>query len=128
MQATRTTAEEPAPTVLVVDDDPDIRRVLELMLEDEGYRVALAADGHEALERVARQRPDVVLLDLWMPGMDGWTLQERLQEHTPEIPIVVMTAGRGPLAEVDRGSVAGYLAKPFDMDSLFRIVSGVARR
>ena len=120
-------SDRPAPTVLVVDDDPDIRQVLELMLRDEGYRVALAADGDEALERVAEERPDLVLLDLWMPGMDGWTLQQRLADQEPDLPVVVMTAGRGPLADAYRHRVAGFLAKPFDMESLFRVVNGIAR-
>ena len=113
--------------MLVVDDDPDIRQVLRLMLTDEGYDVELAADGYEALEHVSRRRPDLVLLDLWMPGMDGWTLHGRLEQQAPDLPVAVMTAGRGPLAEAHRHRDAGYLAKPFDMDSFLRVVNGILR-
>lgn len=115
-------------TVLVVDDDPDIREVVGLMLQDEGYQVATAADGLQALDEVARHLPDVVLLDLWMPAMDGWTFQAHLRERSPETPVVVMTAGRGQEAEVDRRQVAGYLTKPFDIDSLLGAVERVTKR
>ncbi len=115
-------------TVLVVDDDPDIRAVVGLMLQDEGYQVTTAANGLQALEEVARRPPDVVLLDLWMPAMDGWTFQARLREQSPETPVVVMTAGRGRDAEVDQRQVAGYLAKPFDIESLLCAVARVTTR
>ncbi len=109
--------------VLVVDDDPAIRRAVGMMLEDEGYDVATAANGREALDQIAESAPSVVLLDLQMPEMDGWQLQRRLRELHLDVPVVFMTAGYRARAEAERHQAAGYLAKPFDMDDLLSTVA-----
>lgn len=104
-----------SPYVLVVDDDRSNSDVLSLVLQSEGYRVAVAANGAEALRVVESGRPDVIVLDLIMPKMDGWEFARRYRElPAPRAPIVVITAAAGravPGAEV-------CLAKPFDLEEL----------
>ena len=99
--------------VLIVDDDPGIRGFIQMTLQAEGYSVATAANGREALERIAAQRPHVILLDLAMPVMNGWQLHDRLRQLGLSIPVVFMTAGFSARAEAEARRVAGYLAKPF---------------
>src|SRR5690348_13526835 len=83
----------PPPTVLVVDDEPDIREIVRLFLTDAGYAVATARDGAEALRSVDEALPAVILLDMRMPVMDGWEFARRFRErHNHRAPIVVMTA------------------------------------
>jgi two-component system chemotaxis response regulator CheY len=106
----------------VVDDDPDIRSVVEAILHGEGYRVTTAANGRQAWERIKEQQPDVVLLDLQMPVMTGWELVNLLRSEHVEIPVIFMTAGYRAKAEAERYRVAGHLAKPFDLDDLLAIV------
>jgi two-component system response regulator MprA len=117
--------------VLVVDDDPAIRRALERALSAEGYGVALAEDGEQALERVAFEpEPDVILLDLGLPDMDGVRIVEQLRADGNEIPILVLTA-RQALTDRVAGLDAGaddYLAKPFELDELLARVRALTRR
>ena len=112
------------PLVLVVDDDPDILDAICDILEGEGYRVARARHGAEALERVEAEQPRLILLDLMMPVMDGVTFAQALKER-PErgrIPIVVISADGNPQRAASIGA-AGYLAKPFDIDALLSQVA-----
>ena len=117
--------------VLVVDDDPAIRRALERALSAEGYGVALAEDGEQALERVAFEpEPDLVLLDLGLPDIDGVKIVERLRADGNETPILVLTA-RQALTDRVAGLDAGaddYLAKPFELDELLARVRALTRR
>ena len=80
-------------TVLVVDDEPGIRSAIRMILELEGYQVLTAGTGEEALGQVARTPPRVVLLDLTMPGLDGWQTHARLKDVAPALPVVFMSAG-----------------------------------
>jgi CheY-like chemotaxis protein len=105
--------------VLVAEDDHDILDLVLVVLEDSGFRVSSAV-GAETLKRVRADRPDLILLDYQMPGMDGITIAQQLKADpdTADIPIVAMTAaGRAPIIchEMD---AAGCLGKPFDIDSL----------
>jgi len=106
-------------SVLMVDDEPDIRTIGEIALRDVGgLKVTLAASGREALEIVGPTKPDVILLDVMMPDMDGPTTLERLraQPSTQGIPVVFMTA-KVQRQEVERYmklGAAGVVAKPFD--------------
>ena len=109
--------------VLVVDDDRDILTLIRMVLEEEGYRVITAENGEQALGRTAEQQPGLILLDLTMPVLNGWQTRERLTETWPQIPVVFMTAGFRAKAEAEAYRVAGYLAKPFDVDDLLRTVS-----
>ena len=107
--------------VLVVDDDEGTREMLVLALEDEGYRVASARHGAEALERIAAEPPNLVLADMLMPVMDGGQLHAYLRERYPELPVVLLSADRR--AEAEAGNAAGFLAKPFNLDDLSQAVA-----
>ena len=113
--------------VLVVDDSPVIRDLIAVNLELEGFEVLRAADGQEALEVVARSRPDLVTLDVVMPRLDGFATAERLRADpgTTDIPLVIVSA-RAAAADVARGEelqVDGYLTKPFEPAELVGLVS-----
>jgi len=121
--------------VLVVDDDAPIRLLCRVNLEAEGMEVLEAADGITGLEATVREQPDVVLLDVMMPGLDGWSVAERLlaDPATEAIPIVFLTA-RADLRDRARGIDLGgldYITKPFnpvELASLIReVVSAVER-
>ncbi|MEJ5186459.1 MAG: response regulator [Candidatus Geothermincolales bacterium] len=108
--------------VLVVDDEPDVARIIAFNLELEGLSVRVAHDGRQALEEVARRKPDCILLDIMMPEVDGWEVLRRLKSDpsTSDIPVIMVTA-RG--SDVDRlkgysGGAVEYITKPFDLDDL----------
>ena len=79
-------------TILVVDDEESIRFLYREELEEEGYSVITAADGEEALRRIAREKPDLITLDIRMPGMDGIEVLHRIREMDKEIPVIMSTA------------------------------------
>jgi len=117
-----------ASLVLVVDDDPDILDAICDILEGEGYRVARARHGAEALERVEQERPAVILLDLMMPVMDGVAFAQALRTRKvgPPIPIMVISADGNPQRAASVGARA-FLAKPFDIDALLSQVAAMTR-
>ncbi|HEY7280671.1 MAG TPA: response regulator [Actinomycetota bacterium] len=107
-------------TVLIVDDEPDIVILLRLALEAAGYSTVEATDGREALEVIRVAHPDVVLLDIMMPGMDGWTTLEHLEE-TGEHPRVIMVTAKTASRDHDRAMELGaddFVTKPFEPDEL----------
>jgi CheY-like chemotaxis protein len=111
------------PLVLVVDDDPDLLDLVGEVLRDRGYRVALAGNGEEALECVDAEVPGLVLLDMRMPVMDGWTFAKHLRErHGRSIPIVVMTAAEDSKLRADEIGADSDLGKPFDLQQLHDVV------
>jgi two-component system, OmpR family, alkaline phosphatase synthesis response regulator PhoP len=104
--------------ILVIDDEPDILRVIVKILESRGHEVWTASDGPEALERVGREMPDAIVLDLQLPRMDGFEVCRRLKEDpaTRHIPVVMMSAAYVTLDDARRGQTAGadeYVVKPF---------------
>ena len=104
--------------VVLAEDDPDIRLVARLALKKAGYRVSAVSNGRELLEKVAEERPDVILLDWMMPEMDGAEACARLRADpaTADLPIIFMTA-KSQGFEVERGlalGARGYIIKPFD--------------
>jgi CheY-like chemotaxis protein len=104
--------------VVLAEDDPDIRLVARLALKKAGYRVTAVTNGRELLEKVAEERPDVVLLDWMMPEMDGAEACVRLRSNpaTADLPIIFITA-KSQGFEVERGlalGARGYIIKPFD--------------
>jgi CheY-like chemotaxis protein len=105
-------------SVLVVDDDLGIRSALVAFLEDEGFHVEEAANGQEALARLERAHPAVVLLDMRMPVMDGWEFARALEVRQIGVPLVVMTAARDAEAWAAEIVAAAYVNKPFDYDFL----------
>jgi CheY-like chemotaxis protein len=113
--------------ILVVDDDPGVRDVVTLVLGDEGFPVATAADGRQALASIAAERPDLVLLDLNMPEMTGWEVLSQLQAERAGIPVVLLTAEQGGQAEAQRCHADGYLGKPFDIADLLTVVERCLR-
>ena len=108
--------------ILVVDDDASVREVIAAVLEDEGFGVDTASNGREALERIAASRPAVVLLDLQMPIMSGWEVLSQLRAAQCDIPIIFMSAGYRVKTEAERHHADGYIAKPFDLNELIRVV------
>jgi len=118
--------ETAAPTVLVVDDEPQVVWMLRLSLEAEGYQTLSARDGRSALDEVRRHRPELMLLDIMMPVMDGWSVLEELQTlPASERPRVVVVSARASLRDrakaVELGADA-FVPKPFNMDDLLRVV------
>ena len=113
-------------TVLVVDDDPDIREFLSLALESEGYRVDCARNGQEALDKVRRCPPNAILLDIMMPVMDGWCFLKNRRTLSAECrcPVLVMSAAGGSCMARQLGA-SDFLAKPFDLDSLLGKVAAL---
>jgi CheY-like chemotaxis protein len=119
-------AKAPAPLVLVADDDPELVSVIDAALSAKGYRVATAQHGKDALEAVAKERPRLILLDMTMPIMDGWTFARALRErHGRGIPIVVMTAMRDSQLRSDEIGAEAELGKPFELDELYDVVEDV---
>lgn len=116
------------PVVLVVDDEPDIRRLVGDALRLEGYQVRTAGNGQEALQRVAEEWPDLILLDLTMPVMDGRQFCSVLARAVPQsgrgghIPVVLLSADRHLRERAAELGAAGYLVKPFDLDDLLAAV------
>ncbi len=111
-------------TILVVDDEPDIRALIQLNLELDGHRVLVAANGSEALARVADEVPDLMLLDLMMPEVDGWQVLETIKAASDidvnRIPILMLTAYDTADNRI-RGGIEGairYIAKPFSPSAL----------
>ncbi|MFF2040270.1 response regulator transcription factor [Kitasatospora sp. NPDC058170] len=128
----RTSAEHGQATarLLVVDDEPALRDALESSLAFEGYEVATATDGYEALESVERDRPDLVLLDIMMPRMDGLTAVRRMRSRGDTVPVLMLTA-RDAVGDRVTGLDVGaddYLAKPFELDELLARVRALLRR
>src|SRR5262245_55667303 len=116
-------------TILVVDDDPKILSVLGRGLRFEGYEVLLAADGSEALRNARIEPPDLVVLDVMLPGMDGLEVCRRLRRGT-NIPILMLTARDAVpdrIAGLDSGA-DDYLIKPFDFDELLARIRALLRR
>ena len=120
------------PHVLVIDDEAPIRLLCRVNLEAEGMHVLEAADGSTGLELAREERPDVVLLDVMMPGVDGWLVAERLleDERTREIPIIFLTARaefRDRAHGLDIGGVE-YVTKPFNPLDLAPLVRALLER
>ena len=116
-------------TVLVVDDEPQLVRALQVNLEAEGYTVATAADGAKALRSAASQPPDVMVLDLGLPDMEGTEVIRRLRVWT-ELPIIVLSARHGSSDKVEAldAGADDYVTKPFGLDELLARLRAVERR
>ena len=118
---------DPAPLVLIVDDDESIREFIAMALEDEGYRTATATNGQVALEVMRHAPPDVILLDMRMPVMDGWEFARAYRAQiASSAPIIVMTAALDAAVSSAEIDAQGYLAKPFALDDLIALVRSFA--
>src|SRR5690348_3190792 len=119
-------------TVLVVDDDPVIVKLLQVNFEMEGYEVLTAGDGEEGLDRAQRERPDVIILDVMMPKLDGLEVARALkaEDGTRDIPVILLSA-KAQVTDIQAGqSLADdYITKPFDplelLDRVAALVAGV---
>ena len=108
--------------ILIVDDEDDILHFLELVLREKGYEVATASGGHEALTKAQLERPDLVLLDIMMPQMDGWEVLKllRVDEGTSHIPVAMLSArteAKDRVQGLQEGAI-DYICKPFSLQEL----------
>jgi len=106
--------------VLVIDDDPGVRDYMEALVARQGYEVSVAADGEEALKNLETSQPDLITLDVVLPGMDGLQTLEKLKQRLPEVP-VVMLSGHGQarnIVEAMRRGASDFLRKPFEVEEL----------
>jgi len=117
--------------ILLADDEPQIRRLYREMLEGNGYEVTVAGDGTEVMERIAEGDHDLMVLDLYMPKMDGFEVLEALQAEEQQVPVIVMT-GHFPdyvVTERLRGlEVVEVLRKPVMISTLINVVNRVAEK
>ena len=114
------------PLVLVADDEPRITKLVSIALTEEGFRVITASGGEDALQKAEEYRPDVVLLDIVMPDLDGIEVMRQLRERRP-VPVILLTA-KGSTADKAKGLDLGaddYIAKPFHPDELAARVRAV---
>lgn len=119
--------------ILVVDDEKDIVEVISMYLERENYELLAAYDGQEALQKIISQSPDLIVLDIMMPKMDGHSLNIKLKENpeTKDIPVIIIT-GKGHLREIitarEDVTVVDYLEKPFQMNELLKKIKNVLEK
>ena len=118
-----------ARNILVVEDDPNIVDLLRMYLEKEGFEVRIAMDGGKAVEEFRRKEPDIILLDIMLPVMDGWSVCAKVRE-TSKVPIIMLTA-KSEVMDRIQGLEMGaddYLVKPFEMKELLARINAVLRR
>ena len=117
--------------IVIVDDEEDIRISVGQIFEVSGYKVIRAEDGNDCLDKLERVSPDLVILDIMMPGMNGWDVAARLKENPKwnEIPIVFLTA-KGDEMSIGMGSLASeeYIVKPFDIIKLKEKVEDILNK
>jgi len=116
-------------TILIIDDDAALAKIVQINLEREGYRTVVASSGVEGLQKAYSNQPNLVILDIMMPGMDGWVTCRRLREIS-DVPIIMLTA-RGMEADVVKGLELGaddYIVKPFGTKVLLARIHALLRR
>jgi len=114
--------------VLVVDDEPDVLEVMKKVLDKHGFETVAAASGEEALEKIDESRPDAVVLDIMMPGIDGWEVSKRIREseETGDLPIVmlsVLSEKKDRDTSFEYAGADWHVSTPFDTDDLFFILN-----
>ena len=117
---------EPVPSLLLIEDDDAIRTALELSLTRQGHRVATAATGEDGLKLLREQRPDLIVLDVMLPGIDGFEVCRRIR-RTDQLPIILLTA-RSDDIDIVVGLESGaddYVKKPFELPDLIAIVKSL---
>jgi len=117
------------PKLLAVDDEEDLQQLLKAMLERRGYEVLCASGGLQAIRLLYHERPDLVLLDVMMPGMDGWETLKRIREMST-VPVIMLTA-LGETPHIVQGLQTGaddYISKPFDREELTARIEALLRR
>jgi two-component system response regulator VicR len=116
--------------IMIVDDEPDTVDLVKLVLETEGYEILVAYSGQEALDMIKVNPPDLVLLDIMMPQMDGWMVRKKIvgNEETKNIPVVMLTAKAQPIDKMIGLHVVGvtdYITKPFGRKELINSVKRI---
>jgi CheY-like chemotaxis protein len=115
------------PLILIVDDDSDLLEPVEQALVARGYRVAIAHNGEEALQRLTEVEPQMIVLDMQMPVMDGWQFARVFRErYGRKIPIAVATAAEDSKLRAAEIGANAALAKPFELERLYEVVSDIA--
>lgn len=111
--------------VLIVDDDPAIVESLQLVLEDSGFEVITAEDGTFTNKKFFEKKPDIILLDYWLPGENGGEITRRLKmrSHTKDIPIIIISASYNIKELVTKAGADDFLAKPYNIEDLIQIVN-----
>jgi DNA-binding response OmpR family regulator len=113
--------------IFIADDDPDILDILKLMLQTRGYKVLVSHTGNELFEYAKEELPDLVLLDVWMSGIDGRDICARLKskDSTKDIPVLFISANSNIQTIAQEYGAEGYISKPFDMEMLLNKVNEV---
>jgi two-component system response regulator MprA len=114
--------------VLVVDDEPQVRATVREALALEGYEVTEASNGAEALALLTTAQPEAIVLDLWMPVMDGWAFRKAQRASHPDIPVIVVSALDLSSERLEELGASAILGKPFDLDTLYAAVQDVLPR
>ena len=116
-------------SVLVVDDEPQVAWVLRLTLEHEGYRTHTASNGIEALEELHKYHPTLMVLDLMMPEMDGWSVLKEMTKMPQRPRVVIVSALTGPddKAKATALGADAFVPKPFDVEELIGVLGGLAK-
>lgn len=116
--------------IMIVDDDPNIRELVLVLLQNNGFEVCEAVDGREALQKMTNENPDLAIIDIMMPNMDGFELCRHLRRYYENLPVLILTA-KGELASKVKGFGLGaddYLTKPFEGDELIVRIQALLRR
>jgi CheY-like chemotaxis protein len=111
--------------ILLADDDEGVRASLSEVLSMEGYQVVLASNGRQAVACLSRQEPDLTLLDILMPGLDGWQTLERMEHRRPFMPVIVITARPNQLRHAVGAGVDALMEKPLDFPRLLDAIAGL---
>ena len=123
------TIEKKKVNILVAEDEADLRDILKVTLEQEGYRVILVSDGDEAIRKIEKKSFQVALIDLKMPGVNGKELVSKIKQINPRVPIVIVTGSPDFKEEVSlRKQVYEYIYKPFRLNELVRVIKEALRQ
>lgn len=130
MNSSEAAQKAPEAHLLVVDDEPNIRELLSASLRFAGFDVTVAADGNEALRQVAASAPDLIVLDVMMPDMDGFTVTRRLRDQGVRVPVLFLTAKDETGDKITGLTVGGddYVTKPFSLDEVIARIRAILRR
>ena len=116
--------------IMIVDDDPNIRELVSALLQNHGFEACEAIDGRDAMQKITNDNPDLVIIDIMMPNMDGFELCRNLRRYYENMPVLMLTA-KGELASKVKGFGLGaddYLTKPFEGDELILRIQALLRR
>ena len=115
---------------MIVDDDPNVRELVSVLLQNHGFETCEAIDGRDAMQKITNDNPDLVIIDIMMPNMDGFELCRNLRRYYENMPVLMLTA-KGELASKVKGFGLGaddYLTKPFEGDELILRIQALLRR